>query len=188
MNSMDLKRIRDKARKYAVAKTPDPAFGASMHEHGKTEQKVMMWIDKSFRDNLFIRSMQLLNDERAPYEYESPGIYFCEIFNALKDAGASVFIVCNDPWHANISFEKSSCELTFCDVVKMEIEMFGSVTMHASPDDIVQLILLLQKIRVPHDKLLKESLKQYNCQKILQVTAMHLKADHSSKASCKPAH
>ena len=185
---MDLKKIRDKARKYAVSRTPDPIFGVRLHEHGETEQRVMMSIDKRFRDNLFIRSMQLLNDEREPYECESPGIYFCEIFNALKDAGASVFIVCHDPWHANISFKKSSCELTFCDVVKMEIEMFGGVTMHASPDDIVQLILLLQKIRVPHDKLLKESLKQYNCQKIMEVTAMHLKADQSSKASCKPAH
>ena len=69
---------------------------------------------------------------------------------ALKDAGASVFIVCHDPWHANISLKKSSCELTFCDVVKMEIEMFDSVTMHASPDDIA-LEREPQTVQLPED-------------------------------------
>lgn len=174
---MTLEQIKAKAWEEAVLNSPTPSFGSSLHEHGETEQEVMMSIDHRFRDEIFLSSMRLLNENRPPHKSDSQGIYFSEIYTALNDAGASVFIVCHDPWHANVSIGLSSYELTFCDVVKMEINMRGGVTMHASPDDITQLILLLQDIEVPYEQIMKESLIQYNCQKIMQTSAMHIIGD-----------
>ena len=109
---MQLEQIRDKAYSDAIRKVPNPSFGASIHEYGETEQEVLNSIDDRFRDEVFIRSMELLHEKRPKYRYESPEGYYFELTEAFKSAGASLLIFRDAPWSTTADVAFTSAERT----------------------------------------------------------------------------
>ena len=116
---MQLEQIRDKAYSDAIRKVPNPSFGASIHEYGETEQEVLKSIDDRFRDEVFIRSMELLHEKRPKYRYESPEGYYFELTEAFKSAGASILIFRDDPLEHNCG-----CSIHICGKDRFQLMVY----------------------------------------------------------------
>lgn len=181
---MRLEQIRDKAYRDARRKVPNPIFGANMQEHGETEEEVIRSIEDWFRDEMFVRSMQVLHQKRPKYRLQSLESYFCELTEAMKLAGATVFRVCDDDSIVLVKFDKTVYRLRLSGVVKLEIPLIENVTMNAAPNEVARLLAMIHEIEIPSKAILKESLKQYKWHKIMEVSAFRLIEDVLKEHRC----
>lgn len=181
---MQLEQIRNKAYRDAIRRVPNPSFGASIHEYGETQQEVLMSIEERFRDELFIRSMELLHEKRPKYAYESLESYYFELMEALKSAGASVSVVSDDAWSMDVRFGEVVYRLRLSGVVKLEIPIIEDVTMNADPNDAARLLAMIQDIHIPSEDILDKSLKLYKWHQVLKVSALRLIEDVLKEHNC----
>ncbi len=181
---MQLEQIRDKAYSDAIRRVPNPSFGASIHEYGETEQEVLKSIDDRFRDEVFIRSMELLHEKRPKYAYESLESYYLELIEALKSAGAAVSVVSGDAWSMDVRFGDMVYRLRLSGVVKLENPIMEDVTMNADPNDAARLLAMIQDIHIPSEDILDKSLQLYKWHQVIEVSAMHLIEDVLKEHNC----
>ena len=181
---MQLEQIKDKAYRDVLRRVPNPSFGASIHEYGETEQEVLKSIDDRFRDEVFIRSMELLHEKRPKYRYESPEGYYFELTEAFKSAGASLLIVRDDPWSTNVIFSKAIYRLRLSGVMKLEIPFYEDVTVNADPDEVARLLAMIQEIQIPSEAIFEESQKQYKWHQVMKVSALRLIEDVLKEHNC----
>ena len=181
---MQLEQIRDKAYSDAIRRVPNPSFGASIHEYGETEQEVLKSIDDRFRDEVFIRSMELLHEKRPQYAYDSLEGYYFELTEAFKSAGASLLIVRDDPWSTNVIFSKAIYRLRLSGVMKLEIPFYEDVTVNGDPDEVARLLAMIQEIQIPSEAIFQESQKQYKWHQVMKVSALRLIEDVLKEHNC----
>lgn len=181
---MQLEQIRDKAYSDAIRRVPNPSFGASIHEYGETEQEVLKSIDDRFRDEVFIRSMELLHKKRPKYAYDSLESYYLELIEALKSAGAAVSVVSGDAWSMDVRFGDMVYRLRLSGVVKLENPIMEDVTMNADPNDAARLLAMIQDIHIPSEDILDKSLQLYKWHQVIEVSAMHLIEDVLKEHNC----
>lgn len=181
---MQLEQIRDKAYSDAIRRVPNPSFGASIHEYGETEQEVLKSIDDRFRDEVFIRSMELLHEKRPKYAYESLESYYFELIEALKSAGASVSAISDDSWSMDVRIGEVVYRLRLSGVVKLEKPIMEDVTMNADPDEVARLLAMIQEIQIPSEAIFEESQKQYKWHQVIEVSALHLIEDVLKEHNC----
>ena len=181
---MQLEQIRDKAYRDAIRRVPNPSFGASIHEYGETEQEVLKSIDDRFRDEVFIRSMELLHEKRPKYAYESLESYYLELIEALKSAGAAVSVVSGDSWSMDVRFGDMVYRLRLSGVVKLENPIMEDVTMNADPNDAALLLAMIQDIHIPSEDILDKSLQLYKWHQVIEVSALHLIEDVLKEHNC----
>lgn len=181
---MQLEQIRDKAYSDAIRRVPNPSFGASIHEYGETEQEVLKSIDDRFRDEVFIRSMELLHEKRPKYAYESLESYYFELIEALKSAGASVSAVSDDSWSMDVRIGEVVYRLRLSGVVKLEKPIMEDVTMNADPDEVARLLAMIQEIQIPSEAIFEESQKQYKWHQVMKVSALRLIEDVLKEHDC----
>ena len=181
---MQLEQIRDKAYSDAIRRVPNPSFGASIHEYGETEQEVLKSIDDRFRDEVFIRSMELLHEKRPKYAYESLESYYLELIEALKSAGAAVSAVSDDSWSMDVRFGEVVYRLRLSGVVKLENPIMEDVTMNADPNDAARLLAMIQDIHIPSEDILDKSLQLYKWHQVIEVSALRLIEDVLKEHNC----
>lgn len=181
---MQLEQIRDKAYSDAIRRVPNPSFGASIHEYGETEQEVLKSIDDRFRDEVFIRSMELLHKKRPKYAYDSLESYYLELIEALKSAGAAVSVVSGDAWSMDVRFGDMVYRLRLSGVVKLENPIMEDVTMNADPNDAARLLAMIQDIHIPSEDILDKSLQLYKWHQVIEVSALHLIEDVLKEHNC----
>jgi hypothetical protein len=181
---MQLEQIRNKAYSDAIRRVPNPSFGASIHEYGETEQEVLKSIDDRFRDEVFIRSMELLHEKRPKYAYESLESYYLELIEALKSAGGAVSVVSGDAWSMDVRFGDMVYRLRLSGVVKLENPIMEDVTMNADPNDAALLLAMIQDIHIPSEDILDKSLQLYKWHQVIEVSALHLIEDVLKEHNC----
>ena len=181
---MQLEQIRDKAYSDAIRRVPNPSFGASIHEYGETEQEVLKSIDDRFRDEVFIRSMELLHEKRPKYAYESLESYYLELIEALKSAGGAVSVVSGDAWSMDVRFGDMVYRLRLSGVVKLENPIMEDVTMNADPNDAARLLAMIQDIHIPSEDILDKSLQLYKWHQVMKVSALRLIEDVLKEHNC----
>ena len=181
---MQLEQIRDKAYSDAIRRVTNPSFGASIHEYGETEQEVLKSIDDRFRDEVFIRSMELLHEKRPKYAYESLESYYLELIEALKSAGGAVSVVSGDAWSMDVRFGDMVYRLRLSGVVKLENPIMEDVTMNADPNDAARLLAMIQDIHIPSEDILDKSLQLYKWHQVIEVSALHLIEDVLKEHNC----
>ena len=181
---MQLEQIKDKAYRDVIRRVPNPSFGASIHEYGETEQEVLKSIDDRFRDEVFIRSMELLHEKRPKYAYEYLESYYFELIEALKSAGASVSAVSEDSWSMDVRIGEVVYRLRLSGVVKLEKPIMEDVTMNADPDEVARLLAMIQDIQIPSEAILDESLKLYKWHEVMTVSVVRLIEDVLMEHNC----
>lgn len=181
---MQLEQIKDKAYRDVIRRVPNPSFGASIHEYGETEQEVLKSIDDRFRDEVFIRSMELLHEKRPKYAYESLESYYLELIEALKSAGGAVSVVSGDAWSMDVRFGDMVYRLRLSGVVKLENPIMEDVTMNADPDEVARLLAMIQEIQIPSEAIFEESQKQYKWHQVMKVSALRLIEDVLKEHNC----
>ena len=181
---MELEKIKRKAYRAARRETPTPNFGTSMHEHGETEEQVMHSIEEKFRDEMACSALHLLHSTHPRYVYESLNSYYFELIKAFEDVGASVYEINDTPWNVRIEFPKADYCLRASGSVKFDCSFIESITLHAAPSEVAQLMAMIQNVRIPYAEILKESLKLYNCEKIMRASALALIGDVLEEHSC----
>jgi hypothetical protein len=181
---MELEQIRDKAYRDARRRVPNPSFGASIHKYGETDQEVMKSINDRFRDEMFVRSMELLHEKRPKYAYESLESYYLELIEALKSAGAAVSVVSGDAWSMDVRFGDMVYRLRLSGVVKLENPIMEDVTMNADPNDAALLLAMIQDIHIPSEDILDKSLQLYKWHQVIEVSALHLIEDVLKEHNC----
>ena len=181
---MQLEQIKDKAYRDVIRRVPNPSFGASIHEYGETEQEVLKSIDDRFRDEVFIRSMELLHEKRPKYAYESLESYYLELIEALKSAGGAVSVVSGDAWSMDVRFGDMVYRLRLSGVVKLENPIMEDVTMNADPDEVARLLAMIQDIQIPSEAILDESLKLYKWHEVMTVSVVRLIEDVLMEHNC----
>lgn len=181
---MQLEQIRDKAYSDAIRRVTNPSFGASIHEYGETEQEVLKSIDDRFRDEVFIRSMELLHEKRPKYAYESLESYYLELIEALKSAGAAVSVVSGNAWSMDVRFGDMVYRLRLSGVVKLENPIMEDVTMNADPNDAARLLAMIQDIHIPSEDILDKSLQLYKWHQVMKVSALRLIEDVLKEHNC----
>ena len=181
---MQLEQIKDKAYRDVIRRVPNPSFGASIHEYGETEQEVLKSIDDRFRDEVFIRSMELLHEKRPKYAYESLESYYLELIEALKSAGAAVSVVSGDAWSMDVRFGDMVYRLRLSGVVKLENPIMEDVTMNADPNEVARLLAMIQDIQIPSEAILDESLKLYKWHEVMTVSVVRLIEDVLMEHNC----
>ena len=181
---MQLEQIRDKAYRDARRRVPNPSFGASIHKYGETDQEVMKSINDRFRDEMFVRSMELLHEKRPKYAYGSLEGYYFELIDSLKSAGALISTVSDDAWSTKVTFSKAIYRLRLSGVIKLEIPFFENVTMNADPDETAQLLAMIQDIQIPSEAILDESLKLYKWHEVMTVSVVRLIEDVLMEHNC----
>ena len=181
---MQLEQIKDKAYRDVIRRVPNPSFDASIHEYGETEQEVLKSIDDRFRDEVFIRSMELLHEKRPKYAYESLESYYLELIEALKSAGGAVSVVSGDAWSMDVRFGDMVYRLRLSGVVKLENPIMEDVTMNADPNDAALLLAMIQDIHIPSEDILDKSLQLYKWHQVIEVSALHLIEDVLKEHNC----
>ena len=181
---MQLEQIRDKAYSDAIRRVPNPSFGASIHEYGETEQEALKSIDDRFRDEVFIRSMELLHEKRPKYAYDSLEGYYFELIDSLKSAGAAVSVVSGDAWSMDVRFGEVVYRLRLSGVVKLENPIMEDVTMNVDPNEAARLLAMIQDIHIPSEDILDKSLKLYKWHQVLKVSALRLIEDVLKEHNC----
>lgn len=181
---MQLEQIKDKAYRDVIRRVPNPSFVASIHEYGETEQEVLKSIDDRFRDEMFIRSMELLHEKRPKYAYESLESYYLELIEALKSAGAAVSVVSGDAWSMDVRFGDMVYILRLSGVVKLENPIMEDVTMNADPNDAARLLAMIQDIHIPSEDILDKSLQLYKWHQVIEVSALRLIEDVLKEHNC----
>lgn len=181
---MQLEQIRNKAYRDARRRVPNPSFGASIHKYGETDQEVMKSINDRFRDEMFVRSMELLHEKRPKYAYESLESYYLELIEALKSAGAAVSVVSGDAWSMDVRFGNMVYRLRISGVVKLENPIMEDVTMNADPNDAAWLLAMIQDIHIPSEDILDKSLQLYKWHQVIEVSALCLIEDVLKEHNC----
>ena len=181
---MQLEQIKDKAYRDVIRRVPNASFGASIHEYGETEQEVLKSIDDRVRDEVFIRSMELLHEKRPKYAYDSLESYYLELIEALKSAGAAVSVVSGDAWSMDVRFGDMVYRLRLSGVVKLENPIMEDVTMNANPNDAARLLAMIQDIHIPSEDILDKSLQLYKWHQVIEVSALHLIEDVLKEHKC----
>lgn len=181
---MKLEQIKNKAYREARRKAPSPNFGTSIHEYGETHEQVMHSIEEKFRDEMACSALHLLHSTHPRYAYESLNSYYFELIKAFEDVGASVYEINHTPWNVKVEFPKAEYCLRVSGSVKLDCSFIESITMHAAPSEVAQLLAMIQDIQIPHDHIFKESLKLYSCEKIMRTSALALIEDVLEEHSC----
>jgi hypothetical protein len=181
---MQLEQIKDKAYRDVIRRVPNPSFGASIHEYGETEQEVLKSIDDRFRDEVFIRSMELLHEKRPKYAYESLESYYFELIEALKSAIASVSAVSDDSSSMDVRIGEVVYRLRLSGVVKLEKPIMEDVTMNADPYEVARLLAMIQEIQIPSEAIFEESLQLYKWHQVIEVSALRLIEDVLKEHNC----
>jgi hypothetical protein len=181
---MQLEQIKDKAYRDVIRRVPNHSFGISIHEYGETQQEVLTSIEDRFRDEVFIRSMELLHEKRPKYAYESLESYYFELIEALKSAGASVSAVSDDSWSMDVRIGEVVYRLRLSGVVKLEKPIMEDVTMNADPNDAALLLAMIQDIHIPSEDILDKSLQLYKWHQVIEVSALHLIEDVLKEHNC----
>ena len=181
---MQLEQIRDKAYRDARRRVPNPSFGASIHKYGETDQEVMKSINDRFRDEMFVRSMELLHEKRPKYAYDSLVSYYLELIEAMKSAGGAVSVVSGDAWSMDVRFGDMVYRLRLSGVVKLENPIMEDVTMNADPNDAARLLAMIQDIHIPSEDILDKSLQLYKWHQVIEVSALHLIEDVLKEHNC----